>query len=85
VGLGAEPGADGVVPDVLVHVHEVAVVVDHLGLEPALEQVSHALVAIVERLRIEPVQTLHRTREAVDSGLDDRVEVVGHQAVRGHQ
>jgi hypothetical protein len=45
--------------DVKAGVGEVLVAVDHPGVEAALEQVTDAVVAAVESLRVQPVQSFH--------------------------
>jgi hypothetical protein len=81
VHLLAEARADRVRPYVRARVAEVLVVADQLGVEPLLEEVADAAVAGVELLRVDPVQPLHRPRERVAVALDDRMEVVRHQAI----
>jgi len=61
------------------------VAVEHAGLEPALEEVAGAVVALVEPDRVEPVQALHAGREVGLSGLDQQVEVVVEQAPDVHR
>jgi hypothetical protein len=81
VSLLAEARADRVRPDVAARGREVLVVVDQLGVETLLVEVADTAVASVELLRIDPVEPFHRPGESVAVALDDRVEVVRHQAV----
>jgi hypothetical protein len=81
VHLLAQARSDRVRPDVGARVAEVLVVADQLGVKPLLEEVADAAVAGIELLCVDPVQPLHRPRERVAVALDDRVEVVRHQAV----
>jgi hypothetical protein len=85
VGARAEPGADGVVPDVLDGRLQVALVLDRPGLEAALEEVADSAVARVEGGRVGAVEALHSARQLRLAALDDEVEVVPHQAVRVHR
>ena len=56
------------------------VALDEPRSEPVTEQVPPAAVLVVERLGIDPVQTMHSGRQVFTSGRDDEVVVVGHQA-----
>jgi hypothetical protein len=50
--------------------------------EPALEQVTGAVVPLVEPLRVDTVQPVHEPRHRVAGAFEDRVEVVRHHAER---
>jgi hypothetical protein len=56
------------------------VALDDPGGEAVAEEVAAALVAAVEALRVDAVQTLHALGEAAELRLDDDVVVVRHQA-----
>jgi hypothetical protein len=71
---------DGVLEDVLDRVGEVVVVFYDPGGEALAEEVAPALVAAVERLRVDAVEAAHAVGEAPELGLDDQVVVVRHQA-----
>jgi hypothetical protein len=58
----------------------VVFVLDNPGREAFAEQVAPALVAAVERLRVNAVQALHSGGEVLELCLDDEVVVVRHQA-----
>ena len=66
--------------DVLDGPGEVVFVLDEPGREALAEQVAPALVAAVERLRVDAVQALHSGGEVLELRLDDEVVVVRHQA-----
>lgn len=48
--------------------------------EAVAEEVAAAVVAPVERLRVDAVQAVHAVGEAPELRLDDEVVVVRHQA-----
>jgi len=58
----------------------VVVVLDDPAGEALAEEVAPALVAAVERLRVDAVEAVHAVGEAPELGLDDQVVVVRHQA-----
>jgi hypothetical protein len=55
--------------------------VDDVGLKTALEHVAAPLVAGVETLGVEPVQSVHPLRHGFAPGFQDEVIVRGHEAV----
>jgi hypothetical protein len=59
----------------------VLVALDHLGVEAVLKEVPHALVELVEPLRVDAVDPMERTRDRLHRALYDRMHVVGHEAV----
>jgi len=58
----------------------VVLVLDDPAGEALAEEVAPALVAAVERLRVDAVEAVHAVGEAPELGLDDQVVVVRHQA-----
>jgi len=75
----AEPGADGVLDDVLAGGAQVALTLDRPRGEAVGEQVSVAPVALVERLRVTALQTLDATRELRPGAVEDEVVVRRHE------
>jgi len=61
---------------------EVFVAVDHAGVEAPLEEVADAVVAAVEALRMEAVESLHSRGEGGLCRLDHEVKVVVEQDPR---
>ena len=55
-------------------------VFDNPGREALAEEVTPALVAAVEGLRVDAVEAAHAVGEAPELGFDDQVVVVRHQA-----
>jgi hypothetical protein len=53
----------------------------HLCVEALLIQVSHAVVPLVEALRVDAVEAVHAERDVFERRLDDQVKVVVEQAV----
>ena len=78
----AQPDPGGVLVDVLGHVREMLVAVEHAGVEAALKEVAGACVAAVEAHRVDAVQALHPARELGLRRLDEQVEVVVEQVPR---
>ncbi len=78
----AETGAHRVVPDVFARVREMLVVLDDLRAEPILKQVPGAAVALVEPLGMDAVDPVEGPRDRLHRALYDRVNVVGHEAIR---
>jgi hypothetical protein len=62
----------------------VLVVLDDPGGEAVLEQVPDALVALVEPLGVDAVDPVERPGNCLHRALEDRVEVVRHEAVGMH-
>jgi hypothetical protein len=60
----------------------VVVVVDHVGREPIPEEVSVALMASVEVVRVPAVEAVHRERQVGLRAAEHQVVVGAHQAVR---
>jgi len=79
--ISAEPSAHGIQRKVSAEFDEVPLAVNEHGVKAALEQVPLEPVAGVERLSIEPIQTVHPAREVRFGCLDEEMEVVRHQAV----
>lgn len=80
--VGAEAGPDRVLKHVLDSRAEVLVGLDHPGGEAVAEEMSCAVVATVEGLRVDAVQALDAVREAPELRLHDEVVMVRHQAER---
>ena len=74
-----ETDSGRVVVDVGDDLVEVALVGDHAGLEPALEEVAAAVVAAVEAHRVQAVQAPHAVRELWLRRLDEQMEMVVEQ------
>jgi hypothetical protein len=68
--LPAEPGPDRVERDIPEQLEEVPFRVDESGVVSTLEDVAELLVTVVERLRVQPVQTVHPLREIPVSRRD---------------
>jgi hypothetical protein len=79
--LVAEARAYRVTPDVVDRIVEVFVARDLAGVEASLEEMADPVVALVEPLGVEAVQTVLPGREARELGLDDEVVVIAHQAI----
>jgi hypothetical protein len=60
----------------------VTLVRDGLGVVATLKEVADETVVTVEPLRVAAVEAVHRAPELLDVGVDDEVDVVGHEAVR---
>jgi hypothetical protein len=58
-----------------------AVFLDKDSLVPALEQMAGPAVSFVEELGVNAVQLPHTEREISVRGLDEDVEVIGHEAI----
>ena len=74
-----EAGPDRVVQDVRDRPAQVSLRVDHPGREPAAEQVTCALVPVVEALCVLAVEELDASREPRLRRIEDEVDVVAHQ------
>jgi hypothetical protein len=72
--------AGRVLVDVRDDLVEIPLVLDHLALEPPLEEVADAVVAAVEADRVQAVQALHPGGELRLGRVNDEVEVVVEQA-----
>jgi hypothetical protein len=81
-GARAEARADRVVEDVAERGGQVFVAVDGARGVAVAEEVTPALVAPVERQRVDSVQAVHSAGHRLDGGLDHEVVVRRHQAVR---
>jgi hypothetical protein len=78
--LFAEPCANRVLENVETARLEPNLVFNDVDRVPSLEEVSVAVVTLVEQLRLAPVQDLHAARELRPLGLDDQVVMSRHQA-----
>ena len=58
-----------------------AVLLDQDGFVPALKQVSGPAMPFIEKLGIDAVQLPHAERKIAVRGLDEKMVMVGHQAV----
>jgi hypothetical protein len=58
-----------------------AVLLDEDGFVPSLEQVPGPAVAFVEELRVDAVQLPHAEGKVAVRGLDEKMVMVGHEAV----
>jgi hypothetical protein len=81
-GAGAEAGADRVVEDVVERSGQIVVVGDGARGVAVTEEVAPALMATVERQRVDPVEPMHPAGHRLDGGLEHEVVVRRHQAVR---
>ena len=72
---------DRVQDDISADLEEVAVFLDKDGFVPSLKQMTCPTVAFVEELGIDAVQLSHAEGEIAVRGLDEKVEVIGHEAV----
>ena len=57
------------------------VLLDQNSLVPALEQVPGPAVELIEELRIDAVQLPHAEGKVAVGGLDEKMVMVGHEAV----
>jgi hypothetical protein len=58
-----------------------AVLLDQYGLVPALEQMTDPAVPLIEELRIDAIQLPHAEGEVAVRSFDQKMIVVGHEAV----
>jgi len=75
------PGADGIQDDIPADLKEVAVLLDKDSLVPSLEQMARSAVTFVEELGIDAVHLPHADRKIAVRGLDEKMVMVGHEAV----
>jgi hypothetical protein len=81
-GFAAKPGASGVLQHVTTRGEEVLLTVDDERGEAVLEEVTTAMVALVEQLRVAAVERMHSARKTVSACFDNEVVVRRHQAPR---
>jgi hypothetical protein len=82
VSPASEPGTNRIERDIPDDFEHVCVGLDQGGPEPALKEVPAPVVAPVEPLRIQAVDSFHPSREVGPNGQDNQVVVIGHKAVR---
>jgi len=58
-----------------------AVLLDQNGLVPSLEQVAGPAMPMVKELSVDAIQLSHANGEIAVRGLDEKVVMVGHEAV----
>jgi hypothetical protein len=80
VRVANKPSPDWVVEHVGNRLLEVVLGVDYPGREPSAEQVTAALVPIVETPRVLPVEVLDSRRKSRLRRFENQVDVVVHQA-----
>ena len=80
VGVVDQSGPDGVVQHVSDCVEQLRFRVDHPGREPSAEEVTGALVTVVEPLRVLPVEVLDSRRKPRLRGVEHVMDVIAHQA-----
>jgi hypothetical protein len=80
--MGAESGTNRVAHDVATRLGEMFLGLYAGQTEPTFEEMTTSVVTAVERLRIEPVQPLHLSRQSRVRDAKDQVIVICHQAVR---
>jgi hypothetical protein len=78
--ISTEAGLHRVVEHVLDRVLEVSVVPDHPRSEPLLEEVALPSVALVEALRVDADEPVHRAGDVGELPFDDHVVVRAEQA-----
>ncbi len=82
LGAVTQPGAHGVVNDVVAGGDEVFVCINDIRAKALFEDVTLPRVAAIESLRIHAVQPLHPHRESALACLDQQVIVRRHETVR---
>ena len=70
--------------DVAGQLEEVVLLIDQKSLIPALEDMTHGVVLLVEVLRISGVESLHDPGQIGPPGFDEEMDVAGHQGVGVH-
>jgi hypothetical protein len=80
-----DAGAHGVLDHVAAGGDQVALTVDRPRREAVGEEVPEASVALVERLRVAPLEALDAARELGLGAVEDEVVVRRHQAERVHR
>ena len=80
LGLPDDAGTNRVQVDVSAHLEIVSLLLDELGLEPALQEMSDSAVAAVEGLSVAPVKFAHPLRQIAIRRLGQPV-MITHQEV----